>query len=136
MAIEVGTGATVTFVTSGFAANITAVSHSGIERASIQTSHLLTASYHTFIPGDLTDGGELEISFQYDTAHASTNIPPLLGAAETIALDFTGSATSGAQVRGSAFLTSMSYDVPLEELITGQFTMKFAGAVTFATATS
>ena len=74
--VDVTTGLSVAFGTSSFAANIEGMSISGISRASIPTSHMGTAApganehgNMTFMPGDLSDAGELslEIQFNYPT---------------------------------------------------------------------
>lgn len=128
MGIDNGTGASVTFGTSGFTANITAISHDGIERVSIPTSHLGTTTAHTFIPGDLFDPGELTLDLQHD----GDNYPPIDQAAETITVIFplgSGESTA-ARWAFSGFATGYNYSIPLEDLMTGQLTVKASGDIT------
>ena len=135
-AVDIGTGATVTFTTSSWAANITALRHTGIERVAVQTSHLGTTNWHTKIGGDLTNPGQLEIDYQMSTASSATTgvkLPPITGGkvAETVTIEFPATTATGMTIAGSAFVTSMSYEVPLEDVITGSFTVDFSGALSF-----
>ena len=63
---DIGTGTAVTFATSGFTGHLLDVSWDGLERASIDTSHLGTVDYMTFIPGDLVDPGEISLELAFD----------------------------------------------------------------------
>lgn len=128
-AVDVGTGLTISM--SSFFAQIVDMSISGISRASIPTSHMGTAApgdnnfgNMTFIPGDLSDPGELsvEIHFNPDTE------PPIDQPAEAIVVTFNG----GATWTTSGFLTNFDVGVPLEDKMTGTATVKFSGNVTHA----
>lgn len=128
MSVDIGTGASVTFGTSGFTANITNISWSGIERASIQTTHLGTTTAHTFTPGDLFNPGELSLEIQFDP----DDYPPIDAAAETVTVTFplsTGG-SSAATWAATGFSTGFELGVPLEELMTGTLTVKFSGDIT------
>lgn len=122
MAIDVGTGVTITFGTSGFTASVMSISHNGISRPVVKTSHLGTTTADTFMPGDLYDAGEVKLSIQFDPAATK---PPIAGAAETITIDF-GTPT----IAFSGFVTDWGYEVPLEELMTAEITIKASGAIT------
>jgi hypothetical protein len=135
MGVDIGTGATITFGTSSWAASIVSMNHSGMDRPSIPTSHLGTTVWNTFVAGDLTDPGELEIEYQADTssvASTGTKYPPIAKVAETVTVTLPTTATSGnATFAGSGFVTSCSpFTIPLEELMVGSCTVKFAGAIT------
>ena len=123
MATDIGTGATITFGTSGFTAEITNMDHGDMGREAIDTSHLGTTTARTFMPGDLYDPGSLTLDIHFDNA----NDPPLTGAAETITITFPDASTRS----GSGFVTGYSYSVPLEDKMTAQMTVKFSGAFTF-----
>lgn len=127
MATDIGTGTTVTFGTSSFTADLLSVSHSGIAREAIQTSHMGTTSDHTFMPTDLVDNGELTL----EIAFVATLTPPILtnGAAETITVAYAGSATTWSF---SAFQTGFEITAPLEDKMTATVTLKVTGAVTVA----
>ena len=122
MAIGVGTGATIAFGTSNFTASVSSISHGGISRPALDSSHLGTTVARTFVPGDLYDGGEITLSILFDPAATQ---PPISGVAETITIDF-GTPTNVF----SGFVTEWGYEVPLEELMTADVTIKVAGAIT------
>ncbi len=126
---DVGTGAAITFA-SGYFGEITGFSMDGMERPSIDTTHLGTTNARTFIPGDLYDPGELAVELQFDTQ----TLPPFSATAETVTVTFPltsgGTTTTWA---ASGFLTSFNYDVPLEDLNTASATVKLSGQVTVTT---
>lgn len=125
---RVGTGATVTFGTSSYAPQIETITIDGIERPVVDTTHLGTANFKTFIPGDLVDPGEitLEIKTNPDTE------PPISGAPETITIEFPSALATGAQYSGSGFVTSDSVTNPLEDNITRSVTVKCTGTWTWS----
>jgi hypothetical protein len=123
MAIDTGTGTSITFQTSGFVANITDIGINDISRASVATSHLGTTNAMTFIPGKLYDPGGLELEIQFDPE----TDPPIDDAAETIVVTFPGGETWSF----TGFATDFTASVPLEELMTGTLTIKASGAISF-----
>ncbi len=127
MAIGTGTGTTVTFGTSGFTGNIMNVSQDGISRPSVDTSHMGTTTARTFTPGDLYDGGEITLSVQWDPAAATK--PPISAAAETITIAFKGGANTA---QFSGFVTEYGNDIPMEELMMTEITIKVSGVITYA----
>lgn len=128
MPVDNGQGASVTFGTSGFTANIASISHDGIERTAIPTTHLGTTTAMTFIPGDLFDPGELSLDIQFDP----DDYPPIDQPAETITVTFPlgSGGSSAATWAASGFATGFSYAVAVEELMTGTLTVKFTGDIT------
>lgn len=128
MPVDLGTGASITFGTSGFTANITAINGQPITRPAIKTSHLGTTTADTFIPGDLYDPGGVQCEIQFDP----DDFPPVSGAVETITVTFPLGAGGSVAAKWafSGFMTDFSYGVPLEELMTGSFTLKASGAIT------
>lgn len=132
--VDNGTGAVITF-SSGFLGRILDISWSGIERESLETSHMGTAAptagkfgNRTFLPGDLTDPGECTIEIHYN---AHDVIPPFT-VAETVTVKaplVAGDATA-ASWAGSGFLTSFEWGIPLEEIMTATATIKFSGEIT------
>ena len=51
---------------SSFFAQITSVSWSGMERASIETTHMGTTGAKTFAPDDLYDAGGVDVELLFD----------------------------------------------------------------------
>ena len=135
---DIGTGATITFGTSSWSATVMAINGNDISRVSIQTSHLSTASYHTKIPGDLVDPGNLELELNFDADNVTTNQPPYNQAAETVTVTFPIPATStnvaGAKMAASGFMTNFSYGVPLEDKMTANATIELSGVITWTDA--
>ena len=128
MPVDLGTGLSLTFGTSGFTANLLSVNGQDISRPAIQTTHLGTTTAHTFIPGDLYDPGGVEIEFQFDP----DDYPPIDQPAETITVTYplSSGGTTAANWAASGFMTDFSWGAPLEELMTGSATLKLSGAIT------
>jgi hypothetical protein len=122
-AVDIGTGTTITF-DGGFFAQILDVSHGGIERGAINTSHMGTTVAHTFLHTDLYDPGELTVELHFNPATA----PPWLVAdgEEAVTVTFPDATTWAA----NGFLTGFEYGDPLEEKMTATATIKFTGAIT------
>ena len=120
--VDIGTGITIAFGTSGFTCEILDVTPPEATRESIQTSHQGTTTAHTFTPTDLYDPGGLEISFHFNP----DTDPPIDGAAEDITITF----TSGATWAFSGFMTNYAASAPLEDKMTGSATFKASGDIT------
>jgi hypothetical protein len=75
-----GHGATLTF--SGFVANITSISGPSWARDEIDTVHLGTVDWKTFIPADLADPGEISGECEFDPQA----LPPILGDPATLTI--------------------------------------------------
>jgi len=126
---DVGTGLSVAFGTTSFTAEIIGVNGNDVSREVIETSHLSTTTWKTFMPGDLTDPGELELEIAFDP----DDTPPHTNAAETVTVTFptpTGK-TSGATLACSMFLTSWNWGAPLEGKMTANITLKCSGTPTW-----
>lgn len=129
MGVDIGTGTSIVFGTSAFAANLLVVNHNNSSRPVVKTSHMGTTTNDTFMPGDLTDNGEVEVEFQFNP----DNQPPISGAAETITISFPLS--SGESVKATAafsgFCFGWQWGAPMEELMTATATLKVSGAITW-----
>ena len=127
----VGTGTVLTISGVVLTVDRLSVGMSGISRESIETTHLGTSNARTFIPSDLYDPGSLEVSFHLDSTTPATTM-----AVETIMIDAALSWTlvmdEGGDWAGNGFITDFSWDLPLEELATGTFTLKCTGGITTA----
>lgn len=124
MAIDIGTGSTITFQ-SGYFAKILSIEWSGMKRDAIPTSNMATTGGQTFVPSDTYDPGELRVEYQYDSAVSL--ITPLTAAAEAVTLVFPTSALS---ISASGYLTDVSITDQNETLITATATLKFSGTIT------
>lgn len=128
---QIGTLANFTF--SGLTGDIISISMDTYAREPVQTSHLGTTTAHTFIPTTLYDPGTVELEFlptvggDFETA--------AVAAAGTLTVVWADSAHAGvtvdASVAASAFVTNVSWNVPLEELVTVTVSFKLTGAITY-----
>lgn len=121
------TGITAVFGTSGFSASISAVNLNGMERPAIDVTHLGSTTYREFIPGDLSNPGQVEMTFWFDPDAQ----PPIGGAVETLTITWplpTGGITA-ATLAGTGFTTSWSADASGgdESAMSGEMTFQFDG---------
>ena len=124
--INVGTGTSIAFGTSGFTADILDISPPNASRVSIETSHMGTTTAHTFTPGDLVDWGELGFEIVFDPGDTT----PIKGATETVTITFPDSGSSSWSF--TAFVTGFEPGVPMEDRATASVTCKVSGDVTVA----
>ena len=125
-AVDIATGITIVFGTTGFTANIQDVSGPGLTRESIDVSHQGTVGGMEFLPGDLHDPGELTFDIQFNP---DTN-PPVDQPIETVTITW----PSGATWAADGFMTNYEPAAPLDDKMTGSVTVKFSGDVTITPA--
>lgn len=139
--VDLGNGASITFGTSGWTAQITSLAWNGVSRASVETSHLGTSAAaagkigsKTFMPASLTDPGSLAIEGHFNP---NTN-PPIEQAAETITVTFplvSGDSTA-ANWQASGFMTDFAITgIVNDEKMMFSATVKLSGSVTMTDAT-
>lgn len=129
----IGTGATLTLGTYTVSVNITAVSQGDFGVPVIDTSHLGTTGSRTKAVGKLIDSGSFSCDFDIDSSALDSLKSAIAGGAQTVTVTFplkSGQST-GATASGSGAITGFSYSIPLEDKITGSFTVNWLGAVTF-----
>lgn len=122
---DLGTGTILAFATSAFSANLIDIGGPSQERASIETTHMATATAHSFIPGDLVDGGEVDITFEYN----GDDTPPIDQAIEVVTINW-GGVGAGFTSSFNAFMTNFTPGAAIEERMTATATLKVDGAVT------
>lgn len=127
-----GTGATIAFATSAWAALIKDIKIKGIKRKALETTHMGTAApaagkwgNATFMPGDISEGGELEIECFYNP----DTVIPVDAVAETITISLPGS-TTPATLAFTGFIIAADIGVPLEDMMMVTLTVKISGNVT------
>jgi len=139
--VDIGTGTTIVFATSAFTADLLSVDWSGITRESVETSHMGTAAAasgkmanKTFIPGDLTDPGEISIEIHFNPEDE----PPIDAAAEiiTITWPLTSLQATAATWAATGFMTDFVITDPLEDKMTATATIKLSGEVTLTVGTT
>lgn len=129
---DIGTGTLMTFGTSSFSARIESVDGPSMHRDAIETTHMATTSNKTFMPGDLVDRGEINITFHHDASLT----PPIASAAETVTITWPipSGLTNGATWAASCFMTDYSPTSEIEGLMTAKATLKVSGAITIVAA--
>ena len=118
---EISTATTITFATSYFG-RITSLSLSGMTRPSIDITHFGSTTTRDFMPGDLYDDGQLTVTAHFD----ATQLPPIGDIAESIVITFPGGSPN--TWTGTGFMIDASFEAPLEDVMTGTFTLKYDGA--------
>ena len=126
MGIDVGTSATVTFANTAFAGAIRNIKHNNISRPAVDITHLGTTTARTFMPVDLYDAGELVLEVLFDPGIVR---PPITGTSENITVTFPDANTMACY----GFLTNWGYEIPLEDVIMAELTVKFSGVFAFST---
>lgn len=136
--VDISTGAAITF-SSGFFAEVLNIDWSGISRESIDTTHFGTTQAsagefgsRTFIPGDLSDPGELSVEMHFNP----DDDVPIESVAETVTLtfDLVAGDTTPANWEGTGFMTSFDVGMPLEDKMTATAVIKFSGNITMTDA--
>lgn len=136
MAADEGRGATLTLGTSTWdsTALITHITPDPLTRASLDTSHLTTTNYRTFMPEDLVDPGGFTVEFHHD----GNAEPPIAGTAVTTTITYPipSGGSTGASIAASAFCTEYTPGAAaVGELMKGSAKFKFTGTVTFTDST-
>jgi hypothetical protein len=140
-AVNIGTGTTLTFTTSGFSAEIIeTIDWTAITRGAVDTTHMTTTQPsagnfggRTYIPTKFADPGQIALMVHFKP---DTNVP-INGVAETITVTFplvTGDATA-ASWSATGFITEMGPSIPLEDKMVNRITVKLTGLVTMTDAT-
>lgn len=144
--VDIGTGMTVVFGTSGFTGELISFNWSGISRPSVDTSHMGTAApgankfgNRTSIPGDLSDPGEAVLEIHLHTEQLDvTQRPPIDLVEETITFTFPKAAGDAAAAKWAAqgYVTDMDVVTGLDEKLMATVTVKFTGEVEITAATT
>ncbi len=132
--IDVGTGTTISFGTSGFSAYILEVGGPGISREVVDTTHMGTTGGKTYRPGDLYDGGELSLSVAFDGSIS----PPMLAGEQpetiTVTWPIPAGLSTGAIWSFSGFMSNYTPTSPIEDKMTASVTVKVTGSITLTAA--
>lgn len=120
------TGITITYQT-GFLAEILDYNWSGIERVSIETTHMGTTGGRTYMPGTLYDPGEIQVELAFDPEESP--VTPITAAAETVTVTYADTAPAST-MEASGFMTNFEIQGPLEDRMTATATLKLTGVIT------
>lgn len=122
MAIDVGTGTTISFGTSLWTCRVTNIGDLGSERKAVDTTYLGSTASES-VPGRILDNGSITLEVQHDPDYS----PPMSGAAETITVTL----YSGKTYSFSGFMTSYKMTgITTDELIKANVSIKVSGAIT------
>lgn len=134
--VSVSNGLRITFGRTGFSADILSVTHSGIARALIDTTHMGTPEPgddeiggKTFICDVLEDPGQLQLTVHYDPSNPPRFTDP--DDPEPIEIEYRRprGASKGARLLGNGWLQEWSAEMNLNEKMTASLTVKFTGTI-------
>ena len=125
-------GATITFGTTGFTANIHFIDGTEEDRGEIETTHLGLAvnSKATYVPGDIVHHEPVPVRYEYNPSFST--FPPLTNDPETITITYplrTGQSVA-ATTAGSAFVKkrkSASLEKGGDQLMMGELEIRWNG---------
>lgn len=127
-----GTGATVTFGTTGVSLEATSIQSAGISWAALETTYLGTTTAKTFVRGDLYDPGTITVSFNTDP----DTYDDLIGCSDSETVTITYTDTPAATEAATGFITNFDPSThEVDQIVSGSVTVKRTGAVTFADGT-
>lgn len=121
MATGKGSGTTFTF--AGFVYGITRISLDGVTVADIGTGGL-SDTIRAYEPGNIVDWGTITADFEFQTVET---LPPA-GTADTIVIDVRGEA-AGSILTASAFIENISFDIPLDDTMTGTCVFRLTSSI-------
>lgn len=121
---QVSTGITFTFPDSLFTAKFVNVTPPASSREALQTSHMTTTGYHTYIPAKLVEGGELSATIHF----APSQVPPIDADPELITITF----ADGSTWAFIGFMTNYEPGADLETVMSATVTFKVADDIAIA----
>ena len=120
---QVSTGISIAFPSSGFTANFINVTPPQLQREALETSHMGTTGFKTYIQAKLIEGGSLSGLIQFDPALS----PPIDEDPETITITF----ADGSTWAFSGFMTDYQPTADLETVMQATATFKVADDISF-----
>ncbi len=132
-----GNGLTVGFGTTGSYGSdstntneVTSLTIDGISIGDIETSHLGTTGYRTYIPNQLKEGGTVSVDFIVD----ADVIPEPLSTVETITITVPitdGTNSTNGTIAFSSYINNLTINYSNDDIVSGTYTLKIADDVTF-----
>jgi len=131
MARDIADGATVSFGSVFTSLKLASISHSGLNRNTVDASHLLSAGGKDFLASSMYDPGVVSCEVHFDPSLRSTIIGAMTNDSTTQALTITypngGTATTAWSAYG--YLTGFEVTASKEELMTATATVKLSGNI-------
>lgn len=123
--VDTGHGASLTLSSTGLSFNWTSMDLGEETIPDVDRTHLGTADYREYIPGDLKEPGEIVIPFQWDAQAAQIAV----GTVETITVTFPIlSGFSAATLSGTGYIKRVKRpNMQTDTLQDGELTIKFDG---------
>lgn len=125
---DVGNGCTIAI--AGFTANVESISMPFGARDAIETSHLGTTGFRTFMPTDLVNPGEIQATFQYDGA---SGVPPVTATAATVTITvpaFPGNTNTNTYAVAAFITDAGTVEMTNDDLMRHTVTLQATGAYT------
>lgn len=127
MAGDTGNGATLTLATTGAVGDVQSMSLPDWALEDVESSHLGTTTFKTYIPGDLAEPGEISAVVVFN----STVAIPSLGVAETVTVTYpvgTSGNTTNATLIGTGYIKKYQHpELANSTLQTATVGVKFDG---------
>ena len=120
-----GTGTTVLYGTSSFAADVLTFDGPSQTLEAIDTTTMTTTDSKTFIPAKIKDSGELTMTI----VHEGNQEPNIGDALETITVDWSGEGV-GHKWAFSGFVTAYTQGAEIDGRMEGSVTIKLSGPIT------
>ena len=133
MAANEGSGATITFGTTGISLLATSIQGQGISWSSLDTTDLSTTTAKTFKRGATYDPGTIAVGVNWDADLGDGLIAAV--ASESVTITYPNTATNAATEVSTGFITSIdSGSCEVDGIMKGSVSVKRTGAVTFTDA--
>ena len=133
---DTGNSATIAFATTAFTASWTEFDLGNETLDALESSHLATTNYKTFVPSDLKDGGTITGTFFWDQSFSTF---PSTGTAETVTVTFplkSGESTA-ATFAATGFISDIKRPTVVNgDLMMGELTVQLDGVTTEPTFTA
>jgi len=121
------TGTSFSYGTIGFSARVVDVTPPNQSLEALNTSHMLTEGYHTYIPAAIVEGGDLGLVIQWDPG-----VTPPWGEVDTIVATYRDGSTQSF----IGFMTQLSPTANLETVMQATVTFKVADDITVTSGSS
>lgn len=115
----------LSIVIAGFSALLKAVTPPTVTVDDLETTHMLTEGYRTYIGGKLKEGGALEFEMFWNP-----DVEPPFGVTDTVTITY----SDGGTEEFEGYINSESPSAPLGELMMATVSVKVADDITRAVA--
>jgi len=124
--VDTGHGATITLSTSALAFNWTGMDLGEESIPDVDRSHLATADYREYMPGDLKEPGLITIPFQWDSdaAQVAEGVPETI----TVTFPLASGGSTAATFAGTGYINKVTRpNLQTDTIQNGEITIKLDG---------